>query len=112
MAELSYQDVQRAVQDAMRQLQGDVQRLNTSITTISQQAQWIDDIQRDLQALQTEVSRHDPRSEQTMQQLTRDIQELKQRFEVIEKFCRDMSDYFRTRAETEREDQQYRSAGV
>ena len=112
MAELSYQDVQRAVQDAVRNLQGDVQRLSSGLSSVAQQAQLIDDIQRSIQALQSETLRHDPRSEQTMQQVTKDLQELKIRFEAVERFCRDMSDYFRARAENEREDQQYRTPGV
>lgn len=112
MAELTYQDVQRAIQDAVRSMQADIQRLTIDLTAVSQQAQRIDDIQRSLQALQSEMSRHDPRSEQTMQQIARDIQDLKLRFEAVERFSRDMSDYFRARAEEEREDQQYRRPGV
>lgn len=111
MSELTHQDVQRIVQDATRTLQGDLQRLTGDISSVAQQAQWIDDIQRSLQQLQAEVSRHDPRSEQTMQQLTRDVQDLKRRFEVVERFCRDMSEYFQARATDDREDRQYRSVG-
>lgn len=108
MADLSYQDVQRAVQDGTRNLQGDVQRLSNDMSGVVSQAQLIDDLQRALQQLQSEIQRHDPRSEASMQQLVRDVQELKMRFEAVERFCRDMSEYFRKKAAAEREDNEYR----
>lgn len=102
MAELTYYDVQRAVQDALRELQNE-------LTKIDNQTQRIDDLQRSMQQLQNEIQRHDPRSEQGMQALQRDLQEIKLRIEGIEKFCHDMSEYFRAKQYQEREDQQYRS---
>lgn len=108
MADITYQDVQRAVQDGTRNLQADVQRMSHDISAVSSQAQLIDDLQRALQQLQTEIQRHDPRSEASMQQLVRDVQELKIRFETVERFCREMSEYFRARAAAEREDNEYR----
>ncbi len=108
MADLSYQDVQRAVQDGTRNLQSDVQRLSNDMSSVVPQAQLIDDLQRALQQLQSEIQRHDPRSEASMQQLVRDVQELKIRFEAVERFCREMSEYFRARAAAEREDNEYR----
>jgi ParB-like chromosome segregation protein Spo0J len=110
MADLTYQDMQRAVQDGIRSMQSDMQRLTNDVAGLSQRTpQRFDDMQRDIQQLQGELSRHDPRSEQTMQQISRDLQELKTRFEVVERFCREMSEYFRARNDEEREDKGYRS---
>jgi cell shape-determining protein MreC len=102
MADLTYYDVQRAVQEALQSVRNDM-------SNIANQTQYIDDLQRTVQQLQSENMRHDPRSEQSMQLLQRDIQEMKVRIENIEKFCRDMSEYFRAKQESEREDQEYRS---
>lgn len=109
MADLSYQDVQRAFQGPMRNLQSDMQRLATDISNLSNQATRIEEVQRLVTNLQAEIQRHDPRSEQTMQFLTREIQEMKVRLESVEKICREMSEIMRRREETEREDQEYRS---
>lgn len=69
MADITYQDVQRAVQEATRGIQNDLQRLSNTITTIANQAQFIDDLQRSVQELRQEIDRHDPRAELAMQQL-------------------------------------------
>jgi len=116
MAELNYSDVQRAVQDGLRNMQGDVQRLSNQVAVISQQSQFIDDIQHAIQLMYTQLARlegqtrrHDPRSEQGTAQLTRDIQELKGRFVTVEKFCLDMSKYVQNQIDKEDEDRQYRA---
>ncbi len=111
MAELNYQDLQRAAQDAVRGIQNDVSRLANDVATISARSHAIEELQRTIQQLQGEIQRHDPRSEQVQLQIQRDIQELKVRFEVIEKFCRDMSQYFQARVEEEKEDDEYRRVG-
>ncbi len=108
MADLTYQDVQRATQDAVRGVQGDLQRLTNDVANISRQAQFIDDLQRSVQELNNNSQRSDP-SDQVVYQIQRDIQELKVRFEAVEKFCREMADYFRARNEAGHEDQEYRS---
>lgn len=102
MADLTPQDVQRAVQDALHTLQND-------LANVANQTQHIDDLQRAVQQIQNESQRHDPRSEQGIQILQKDIQEIKLRMDTIEKFCREMSEYFRARQDIEREDQEYRS---
>ena len=109
MADLTYNDVQRAVQDAMRSLQNDMQRLNNTVSTIENQAQYIDDVQREIQNLENATMRHDPRSELSMQHIQADIAEMKLRIANIEKFCGEMSSYFRSKQQIEREDQEYRS---
>ncbi len=108
---MTYQDVQRAVQDGMRQVQSDMQRLTNNVANISNQANYIDDLQHSLQNIESEISRHDPRSEVALQQIQRDVQDLKQRFDVVEKFCQDMSEYMHARKELDKEDQEYRSVG-
>ena len=108
MAEITYQDVQRAVQEATRGIQNDLQRLSNTIVTIANQAQFIDDLQRSVQELRQEVERHDPRTELAMQQLQRDIQELKQQSEMVERLCTDISTYFHAQSELRREDEEYR----
>lgn len=117
MADLSYGDVQRAVQDGLRNMQADVARLSGQVSTISQQSQFIDDIQALVQRLAGQLSRleiqtrrHDPRSEQGTAQLARDVQDLKIRFAAVERFCQDMSKYVQTQVDKEAEDQQYRAA--
>ena len=66
-------------------------------------------MQRSMQQLHDKMHQHDPRSDMTIQQLARDVHELKARFEVIERFCHDMSQYFRAKAEAEKEDNEYRN---
>lgn len=121
MAELNYGDVQRAVQDGLRNLQADVQRLSGHLGNVSYQASRIDDIellvkdlQRSMQQMQNDIStmRHiglsgiDPR----IAQMTADIHELKLRFAAVEKFAGQMSAFIQAKYEEEQEDQQYRSA--
>ncbi len=116
MTELSYGDVQRAVQDGLRNMQADVQRLNSQVSQISQQSQLIDRIQQTVQQLEAHVTRlsqetrrHDPISEQATAQAARDMQDLKTRFVVVEKFCQDMSRYVQSKLEEDQEDKQYRT---
>jgi len=117
MGDLNYGDVQRAVQDGLRNMQGDVQRLGNQVAIISQQSQFIDDIQHAIQLmyaqlarLENQTRRHDPRSEQGTAQLTRDIQELKARLITVERFCLDMSKYVQLQIDKELEDKQYRAS--
>lgn len=117
MADLSYSDVQRAVQDGLRNMQADMARLSGQVSQISQQSQFIDDIQALVQRLAGQLSRlegqtrrHDPRTEMGTAQLAREIQDLKIRFAAVEKFCVDMSSYVERQREKEQEDQQFRAA--
>lgn len=109
MADLSYQDIQRAVQDGVRNMQSDTQRITSEVMNqAAKLSQRFDELQRDVTQMQSELSRHDPRSEQTTQQIMRDLQDLRMRFENVERFCREMSEYFRARNEADKEDQGYR----
>jgi len=117
MADLSYGDVQRAVQDGLRNVQADVARLGTQVSAINQQSQLIDDIHSLVQQLSNQLTRleqrsmgHNPRTEMGTAQLSRDVQDLKTRFAAVEKFCVDMSKYVERQREKELEDQQYRAA--
>jgi len=117
MADLSYGDVQRAVQDGLRNVQADVARLSGQVSQISQQSQLINDTQALVRQLSGQLLRlerqsklHDPRSEQGTAQLAKDVQDLKIRFVIVEKFCLDMSKYVQAQIDKEVEDQQYRAA--
>lgn len=116
MADLSYGDVQRAVQDGLRNMQADVARLNAQVSTISQRSQFLDDIQALVRQLSSQLSRlegqtrrQDPRLQQGAIQLAKDVQDLKIRFVIVEKFCLDMSKYVQAQIDKELEDQQYRA---
>ena len=118
MADLNYTDVQRAVQEGLRNLQTDLQRLTNNLDLVERQADRIDDIelvvrdiQRNLQLMTTSMGTMrggvvDPR----ISQMTNDLHELKTRFAVIEKFAQQMSDYMQAESQEEQEDRQYRSA--
>lgn len=118
MADLNYTDVQRAVQEGLRNLQTDLQRLTNNLDLVERQADRIDDIelvvrdiQRNLQLMTTSMGTMrggvvDPR----ISQMTNDLHELKTRFAVIEKFAQQMSDYMQAKFQEEQEDRQYRSA--
>lgn len=115
MAELSYGDVQRAVQDGLRTMQSGFQNLASQVSKGSQQSQ-LDNLQQAMQQLDAHITRleqrtrrHDPLTEQMTQQLARDVQELKSRFNTVEKFCQDMSRYVQTKHEEESEKKQFRS---
>lgn len=118
MAELSYGDVQRAVQDGLRNMQSGFQRLTSQVSQVSQGSQQaqLDNLQQGLQQLDAHITRleqlmrrHDPLTEQMTMQLARDMQDLKARFTTVEKFCQDMSRYVQTKHEEELERKQYRS---
>ena len=118
MADLNYTDVQRAVQEGLRNLQTDLQRLTNNLDLVERQADRIDDIelvvrdiQRNLQLMTTSMGTMrggvvDPR----ISQMTNDLHELKTRFAVIEKFAQQMIDYMQAKFQEEQEDRQYRSA--
>lgn len=115
MAELSYGDVQRAVRDGLQNMQSGFQRLASQVSRGSQQAQ-IDNLQQTVQQLSATITRldqqmrrHDPYTEQMTTQLARDMQDLKTRFVIVEKFCQDMSRYVQSKHEEELERKQYRS---
>lgn len=117
MADLTYSDVQRAVQDGLRNMQADIQRLSGQVSSISQQSQFINETQTLVRQLSTQLARlerqtmgHNPRTEMGTAQLARDVQELKARFIIIERFCVDMSKYVERQQQKELEDQQYRAA--
>lgn len=109
MADLSQSDVQRAVQDGVRNLRSDIQRLQM-------QAQPIDDIYRQVQAIQKEVNnieRVQHQSSNVDQRLIgviNDVHEMKLRIVNIERFCAEMSAYMREKHELEEEEDQYRAA--
>lgn len=116
MAELSYSDVQRAVQDGLRNMQSGFQQLANQVSRGSQQSQ-LDNLQQTMQQLdahisrlEQQVSRTAPATTQTTAQLARDVQDLKSRFGVVEKFCQDMSRYVQAKHEEELEEKRYRSA--
>lgn len=110
MAELSYQDVSRAVNDALKPTQGELYKLSSSVRDIANKTQYIDELMTSIRTIQNSANQHDPKSEMAMQNLTREVQDLKSRFEAVEKFCRDMSNYFQQRQQVEKEDKEYRSA--
>ncbi|HEX6258831.1 MAG TPA: hypothetical protein VFZ48_05100 [Candidatus Saccharimonadales bacterium] len=121
MSDLSYNDVQRAVQDGVRNVQSDVQRLVNDMSNVSQQAQLIDDISRDVQELHRfmmqlqpkidtiERSVTDANDDQRIMSMQNDIQELKNRFSSIERFAQQMSNYMQARHDEEKEDRLYRN---
>ncbi|HYG83397.1 MAG TPA: hypothetical protein VD907_00785 [Verrucomicrobiae bacterium] len=120
MADLTYNDVQRAVQDAIRSVQNDTQRLVNDSSSIAQQVQLIDDISRDVQDIHRAISNmqtqmdqiargvNDENDDQRVVTLQNDIHELKTRFSTIERFAQQMSNYMQTRYQEEEEDRAYR----
>ena len=112
MAELTHRDVTQAVQAAIKPLQNDVARLAATLSAVSNKVQTMDDIAQALRGVQSEVSRHDPRSEDAMRQVQRELQDLKYRFEVVERLAREMTVYFEHKIGQEREDEEYRSSST
>ena len=110
MADLTYQDVSRAVNDALKPIQGEIYKISSSLRDIANKTQYIDEMMLSLKTIQNNAGRHDPKSEMAMQNMLREIQDLKMRFETVERFCRDMSTYYQQREQIEKEDQEYRSA--
>lgn len=121
MAELNYGDMQRAVQDGIRNLQNDLQRVSNTLITLTPQIERIDDMEAAMRELQRSAItlqntligmrggiNHpvDPR----ISQLANDVHELKTRFGVIEKFASQMSEYVQARYNEDQEDRQYRAA--
>ncbi|NCU30880.1 hypothetical protein EOL73_02425 [Candidatus Saccharibacteria bacterium] len=110
MADLTYQDVNRAVNDALKPTQGELCKISSSLRDIANKTQYIDELMQSMRILQGNTNKHDPKSEMTMQNILSEIQDLKTRFDTVEKFCRDMSNYFQQKQQVEKEDEGYRSA--
>ena len=120
MAELSYNDIQRAIRDGLRSIQENVQRLTTNVgttsTTNADHIGYIEatvrDMQRTTQMMQSNLnqmkikSSADPR----LAQIAKDIYDLKVRFAAIEKFILQSGEYLQTKFEEDREDREYRNA--
>lgn len=118
MAELSYGDVQRAVQDGVRNLQQNVQRLTSNMGVVSMRADRIEnmeialrDLQRTVASLQNSVlaARQAGGADPRVTQIIHDIYELKVRFIAIERFAQQMSNYVRAKEEEDADDRQYRN---
>jgi hypothetical protein len=110
MTELSYQDVNRAVNDALKPAQSELYKLSSSMRDIANKTQYIDELMQSMRTLQGSANKHDPKSEMNMQNILLEIQDLKMRFENVERFCREMSAYFQQKQQIEKEDEGYRSA--
>jgi hypothetical protein len=116
MAELSYNDVQRAVQDSLRNLQVSVQRLTSNLGVVSSRSDHIEvietairDLQRTTQLMQANLNTMrvgvgaDPR----VSQLIHDMYELKLRFVTIERFIQQVGTYIQMKIDEESEEQQF-----
>lgn len=96
MADLTYNDMQRAVQDGVRNVHNDVQRVVNDVNTISNQVQGNDAVQRALQDVQQSVQNIQSQIENISQAVNdqntitqintvqADTQELKMRLTSIE----------------------------
>lgn len=58
MSDLTYKDVQRAVQESIRNLENNVQNLANDMATMKTQNQALSDIARDLQTLRTNLQQN------------------------------------------------------
>ncbi len=92
MSDLTYNDVQRAVQDSLRNLENDIKNLANDMATMKTQTQALSDIARDLQLMRQNLQQNlgtttDSVSfnsapnmnqlEQTIQSIQSDVQSLK-----------------------------------
>lgn len=106
MADLTYNDVARAVTDGLRNLQNEVSRISSSVGNVDRQAQLIDDIQRQLQAVEQKIDRQANDSADIdrllndMASLRQDIQNTNNRLMSIERFCQDISKYLQAFSQT------------
>lgn len=106
MADVSYSDVQRAVQDSIRNIEADVQRLTANVNNITSQIQALSDIARDIQTLRQNLQQNlgtqtdalsfnsAPNMNQIEQNITSmqtDVQDLKNRFSNLESYLQQRS---------------------
>lgn len=119
MAELSYWDVQRAVQEGLRTLQENVQRLTNNVGSVSTRADHISSIettvremQRTTQLMQQSLNamRLGGSTDPRITQMAHDLYELKVRFTAVERFIQQVGEYLQIKLAEEAEDNQYRNA--
>lgn len=115
MAELSYGDMQRAVQDGLRNIQSSVSQIVNTTSGMQSQTQHIDDVLRAVQEIHQQVSRLpqqaasiDSADDQVMRQISSDVTELKARFAAIEQFASQMSNYINEKHKEDEQDSQFR----
>lgn len=117
MAELRYNDIQRAVQDALRTVQNDMQRISATVNMVERHAERIDTVEmgvRDMQRnVQVMLGNNGPGvqvgADNRLTQLMNDVHELKVRFAAVERFVQQMDMYLRPRIEEDEEDRRYRA---
>jgi cytochrome c553 len=119
MSELSYNDISRAVQEAMRDTRSDVQRLVADVAVVSQQQQRIAELERrlgDIQRMSQEqgamltVLRQGGAIEQRIAELGAHVADLRVHLMSIEKSVAQLGDYAREQRAQAREGDEYRAA--
>lgn len=115
MANNDFVAVQRTVQDAANVIRSDIQRLENELSRLATRTDHNDEVtqlirEMDLRVerMEKEIRRHDPRSEVYLQQLLKEVVDLKARFAVIEKFAQQFSAYLQEKFEADKEDREYR----
>lgn len=105
MSDLSYNDMQRAVQDGVRNVHSDVQRVVNDVNTIVSQVQGNDavqrslqDVQRAMQGIQSQVdiisqAVTDQNSSAQINAIQSDTQELKNRLTTMEQSLQTITQY-------------------
>jgi ABC-type transporter Mla subunit MlaD len=99
MTNLTSKDVTRAVQDGLRSIQAEIQRLNSVIANVDNQAKWIGEIQRTTQNISQKVDKIPHNSTDLdrilaeLADMHRDIHGTVNRITNIERFCQDTSRY-------------------
>ena len=117
MADIDYGQIQRSVQDAMRELRSDMQRLVNDVDEIKHRSNNDQEIDNDIREMRQRVERieqmmqrDDPRSDAMLKQISSDLTDIKARLANVEKFALQFSDYLQEKFEAEKEDREYRSA--
>ncbi len=106
MADLTYQDIQRAIKDALQNTHEEIRRVENQITSLQYGLR--QDVQQSLYRLEQESNRHDPRSEQATQQITQRLNDFDTRLKALEHICQNIEDFIRDHEEAYDDDDDYR----
>lgn len=121
MAELNYNDMQRAVNEGVGQIRGSLNELRNNLTQLSRDTDDVASVRQQLDILSRRLSNIEQQLQSTQQMvaskqradrvtdiMAQQVNEMRARFGAIEKFALQVSDYMQRVRAREEEDEGYK----